>query len=109
MRLAVPKATSSAATRNLKDLNRLAKGWRSSPKTESGVALVITLILLSVITFMAVTFLVVSRGEQGAVTTETDLRIARDGADAATERAVSELLAPILAYTNEFNFEMWVS
>ena len=34
---------------------------------EQGVALVITLILLSVITFMAVTFLVFSRSEKGAV------------------------------------------
>src|SRR5258706_4321101 len=40
-----------------------------APHSESGIALVITLILLSVIPFMAVTFLVVSRRERGAVTT----------------------------------------
>jgi Tfp pilus assembly protein PilX len=39
---------------------------------DHGVALVITLVLLSVITFMAVTFLVVSRSQHGSVATETD-------------------------------------
>ena len=74
-----------------------------STHSQRGVALVITLVLLSVITFMAVTFLVVSRGQHGAVATETDQQIARFAADTARERAIAELLAPILATTNEFN------
>src|SRR6266404_3451353 len=88
--------------------DRAGRFW-VSPRTESGVALVITLILLSVITFMAVTFLVVSRSEKGSVVTQTDLVIARDGANSGAERAISEILAPILAFTNEYNFDMWVS
>src|ERR1019366_8132752 len=80
---------------------------RSTP--QSAVALVITLVLLSVITFMAVTFLVVSRAQHGAVATETDQQIARFAADTARERAIAELLAPILATTNEFNYGLLVS
>src|SRR5579872_4501268 len=39
---------------------------------ERGVALVITLIMLAVITFMAIAFLVLSRGERSSVGTATD-------------------------------------
>src|ERR1035438_3357987 len=80
---------------------------RSTP--QSAVALVITLVLLSVITFMAVTFLVVSRAQHGAVATETDQQTARFAADTAVQRAMAELLAPILATTNEFNYGLLVS
>src|ERR1039458_7694524 len=80
---------------------------RSTP--QSAVALVITLVLLSVITFMAVTFLVVSRAQHGAVATETDQQTARFAADTARERAIAELLAPIQATTNEFNYGLLVS
>ncbi len=74
-----------------------------------GVALVITLVLLSVITFMTVAFLVLSRSQHGSVTTETDQAGARFAADAARERAITELIVPILASTNEFNYGLLVS
>src|SRR6266567_2892466 len=80
-------------------------GHRSS----SAVALVITLILLSVITFMAVTFLVVSRAQKGAVSTTTDQTTAKLAADAGFERAKAELLAPILAFTNPAGYDLRVS
>ena len=80
-----------------------------TPHSERGVALVITLVLLSVITFMAVTFLVVSRSQHGAVATETDQQIARMAADTARERAMAELLAPIMTWTNEFKYDLLVS
>ena len=80
---------------------------RSGP--EQGVALVITLILLAVITFMAVTFLVVSRSEKGSVATTTDQTIARMAADAALERAKTEAMARIMGFTNPFNFDLLVS
>jgi hypothetical protein len=66
-------------------------------------------VLLSVITFMAVTFLVVSRSQHGSVATETDQAIARLGADTARERAIAQLLAPIMAWTNEFNYGLLAS
>ena len=77
--------------------------------SQQGVALVITLILLSVITFMAVTFLVVSRTEKGSVTTATDQTIATLAAQAAQERAVSEVLSRIMAFTNQFALDLLVS
>src|SRR5262249_28448793 len=54
---------------------------------EEGVALVITLILLSVITFMAITFLVVSRGEKSTVGSVTEQTTARLAAEQALEMA----------------------
>ena len=80
---------------------------RNTP--HSGVALVITLVLLSIITFMAVTFLVVSRSQHGSVVIETDMANARLTADSARERAIADLLAPIQAGTNEFNYGLRVS
>ncbi len=78
-------------------------------RSERGVALVITLVLLSIITFMTITFLVVSQSQQGAVTTDTDQAIARMAADSALARAKAQLLASILATTNEFNYSLVVS
>jgi hypothetical protein len=78
-------------------------------RLERGVALVITLLLLSVITFMAITFLVVSHTERGSVATQTDLTIARLAADTARDRAAAEIAVPILAATNEFNYGLLVS
>ena len=48
-----------------------------APRTthHSGVALVITVVLISVITFMAVTFLIVSRSQHGAVATQFAINV----------------------------------
>ncbi len=73
------------------------------------MALVITLIMLSVITFMAVTFLALSRRERGAVATYRDQTIAREAAAAALERAKAELIARILTTTNVSDFGLLVS
>ncbi len=90
---------------------KTARGSQTFPArpSERGIVLVISLLLLSVITFMAVTFLVVSRSERGAVSTSTDQTVARLAADAAFERAQSELLAPIISSTNEQNYGLLVS
>ena len=80
-----------------------------APHSQRGVALVITLVLLSVITFMAVTFLVVTHGQHTSVTTDTEAAIARLAADQARERAIAQLMAPILTWTNEFNYGLLVS
>jgi len=84
-------------------------GCRANQHAERGVALVVTLILLSVITFMAVAFLVMSRSEKGSVTTTTDMTTARLAAESARERAIAETLAFIQAWTNEQNFGLLVS
>src|SRR5437773_9520955 len=77
--------------------------------SQQGVALVITLILLSVITFMAVTFLAVSRREQTAVTVQDAQTAAKMAADNATERAKAAMIVPIMAYSNALNFRLSVS
>ncbi len=78
-------------------------------RPERGVALVITLLLLAVITFMAVTFLVVARNEHGNVATDTDMSTARYAADAALVRAEVELAAAIMGGNNPFNYGLMVS
>ncbi|HYG35121.1 MAG TPA: hypothetical protein VEC99_10075, partial [Clostridia bacterium] len=81
----------------------------SPAAAQRGVALVITLILLSVITFMAIAFLVLTRGQRLSVASSTDQSLARLAADTAQERALADLMAPMLAGTNEFNFDILVS
>lgn len=76
---------------------------------ERGVALIVTLILLSVITFMAIAFLVLSRAERGAVSTSTDQMVARAGADHALAVANARLLAPMRAFNNPYSYGLIVS
>jgi hypothetical protein len=76
------------------------EGSRNTQHARRGVALVITLILLSVITFMAITFLVVSRGEKSTVGSVTEQTTARLAAEAGLEMAKNGMIVPILAYTN---------
>src|SRR4051794_33324935 len=77
--------------------------------SQQGVALVVTLILLSVITFMAVTFLVVSRHERERVTTQSSQSDAKFAAEAGLEQAKGLAIATILARTNSFDFGPMVS
>src|SRR5437016_3271363 len=70
---------------------------------DSAVALVITLILLAVITFMTVTFLVVSRSEKTSISSTADQTSAKFAADAGRDMAVLNLLAPMLAWTNGYS------
>ncbi|HEU5124490.1 MAG TPA: hypothetical protein VFW05_10545 [Verrucomicrobiae bacterium] len=81
---------------------------RLSPR-RAGMALIVTLIMLSVITFMTVTFLVLSQRERGSVTTSTDQLLAKQAADSGLERAKIEMLAPMLELTNSQLYGMVVS
>jgi hypothetical protein len=82
---------------------------RCSLSSQKGVALIITLILLAVVTFMALTFLAVSRRERGAVTTATDTATAQLAADDALAGAEAQVVANVLATTNPYNFGLLVS
>jgi hypothetical protein len=79
------------------------------PSRQSGVALVVTIIMISVITFLTIAFLALSGREKGATKTATDQVNARLAADQAMERAKVELLAGILASRNPNNFDFLVS
>ena len=74
-----------------------------------GVALVITLIMLAIITFMAVTFLVLSQRERSSVSTAMDQKTARNASDAGFARVTAELLTRIMTRTNFQDFDLLTS
>lgn len=76
---------------------------------EQGIALITTLIMLSVVTLMAVTFLSVSRRERSSVVTSSDRLDARAIAETALQRAEAEVVSSVLATTNLFNYGFLVS
>jgi hypothetical protein len=82
---------------------------RCSQNSRRGVALIITLILLGVVTFMAITFLALSRRERAAVATVTDTAGSRYAADAALANAEAQIVANVLSTTNPFVFGLLVS
>jgi len=77
--------------------------------SQRGVALIITVILLAVLTLTTLAFLSMSRRERGAVTTATDTTSARLAADAALANAEGQILANALSTTNPYNFGLLVS
>ncbi len=75
---------------------------------QAGIALITTLIMLSVVTLMAVTFLAVSRRERSSVTTSSDRLDARAMAEAALQRAEAEVVSRVMNTTNLFSYELLV-
>jgi hypothetical protein len=75
----------------------------------SGIALVITLILLSVTLVMAVAFLAISNRERSSVTTTTDSTTARLAAETALAHAEAQIISTMLATTNPYNYGLLVS
>lgn len=75
------------------------------------MALVITLIMLSVTLVMAVAFLAIARRERNAVTTTTDTATARLATDAALASAQAQIAANILstAGLGAYNYSLLVS
>src|SRR5207245_516698 len=76
---------------------------------QRGVALVITLIMLSVITVVAVTFLALSRRERSSITQTLNLTDDKAMNDTALERAKAQIFTRILATTNMLNGDFAVS
>jgi hypothetical protein len=76
---------------------------------QRGVALVITLIFLSIITFMAITFLVISRHASEAVTTVTQQAIASQAAQSAAQQAEANIIANMVTKGEGFSFGPAVS
>jgi len=74
-----------------------------------GVALIVTLILLAVITIVVVAFLAVSQRNRELVSTSSQLIDAKLMSEAALNRAQSEIAARMLGRTNLNAFEMLVS
>jgi hypothetical protein len=69
------------------------------------VALVVTLLMLSVITFLTVAFLVMTERNQADVGATVDLTTARTLGSAAAARAQGEIIARMMAHTNPYPIE----
>ena len=78
-------------------------------QSQRGVALVITLIMLAVVTFMAITFLGVARRERASVSVTEETTTARLMSEAALARARSETVARMFAGTNLLSYDLAVS
>ena len=66
------------------------------PHSQRGVALVITLVMLSVVTLMAITFLAVSRRQRASVALTDEQTASRLMADTAVARAKAEVITRVL-------------
>jgi hypothetical protein len=82
---------------------------QSPRRRQRGVALVITLILLSIITFMAIALLVLGHAERNATATVNDQANALLAAQAGNERAIQETLMPIMVSGNPFAYDLGVA
>jgi len=83
-------------------------GLRHVRRSEA-VALVITLLMLSVITFLTIAFLAMSQRNKTAVSTSLDLANARAASDAASARAQAEIIAQMLAHGDALYYDWMVS
>ncbi len=73
-----------------------------------GVALVATLIMLSLVTFMVVAFLGVARRERRTIEAQTGQSAARSANDAALARVQAEIIARMIATGDKGSFGMMV-
>ena len=69
-------------------------------RARQGIALVITLIMLSVTLVMAIAFLALARRERNSVSTTTDTTTAKLAADSALAAAQGQIMANILSTAN---------
>ena len=89
--------------------NFSAKPSTFNLQPSSGIALVISLIMLSVTLIMAVAFLAVARRERVAVSTSSEATDSRLAADTALAVAEAQIVANLFASTNPYNFGLLVS
>ncbi len=82
---------------------------RSAVSARQGIALVITLIMLSVVTITAVAFLAVARRDRGASVATGEQMEVRFLADAALNRAKAEVSSSIATANNRSAFGFFVS
>lgn len=78
-------------------------------RREDGIALVITLLMLSVITFLAVAFLAMTRRDRAATNASVDVNSARSMSDAALSRAQAEIIARMMSQTDCLAYDYTVS
>jgi len=77
---------------------------------QQGIALVITLVMLSVTLVMALAFLALAHRERSSVSTATDTTNAKLAADSGLAAAQAQIIANVLAADNEaFNYGLLIS
>ena len=99
----------SHSSREFQSATLIERRYSMKRQSQKGVALIITLILLSVLTLTTLAFLSMSRRDRGAATTTTDTTSSRLAADAALANAEGQILANALSTTNPYNFGLIVS
>ncbi len=87
----------------------LGLGNTPSRCAQRGVALVITLIMLSVITFLTIAFLAISRRDRASVTTSINQTDARLMADAALARFQTELVSGMMARNDLMSYDLMLT
>jgi hypothetical protein len=83
--------------------------WYEATRKPDGVALVATLIMLSLVTFMTVAFLGVARRERRAVSAALGQGDARDAMGAALEHAQADLIGRLLRLDDPWAYGLIVS
>ncbi len=78
-------------------------------RSERGIALVITLVMLAIVTTMAIVFLGVSRRERASVKVLEDIATANMMADSALERAKAEAIAKMAAGGSKLSYDLFNS
>lgn len=104
-RHAVPPVASSGSARSDRSL---IANLQFSQTPRSGVALVATLIMLSLVTFMVVAFLSVARRERQSVAASLTINEARAAMEAALARSQAEIAARLLTSGDPWSYGMMV-
>src|SRR5688572_2716969 len=81
----------------------------NNQQKQKGIALVITLVMLAIVTVMAIVFLAVTRRERASVKVTEENAIAKDMADAALERAKTEAQAKMNANGSRLAYDIFNS
>jgi hypothetical protein len=89
--------------------NSAIRNPQSAIRNSSGIALVITLLMLSAITFLAVAFLVLTRTQRDSASVTLDVTTAKEMSATAVARAQSVITARMMAHGNLFNFDYMTS
>ena len=79
------------------------------PSSRRAVALIVTLIMLSVVTFLAIAFLAISRRERTSVIVQGEAHDAYHMAVTGYNRALAEVISKILATGDKANYGLTVS
>lgn len=82
---------------------------RSARAAQRGIALVITLVMLAIVTVMAIVFLAVSRRERTSVKMSEELSMANAMAEAALERAKAEAMARMSVAGSKLHYDLFNS